>query len=86
MYFDLDAWDKPIFSLSELKIIRATNEKTLHDFALVLANDTMTFKTYFSWIASILTSEDPIEYYVGYVDDKPVVRGLSCYFARWGHF
>lgn len=82
MYFDLDAWDEHISSIPELKIIRATDEKTLHDFALVLANDEAAFKTYFSWIASILTDEDPIEYYVGYVNEKPVVRGLSCYFAQ----
>ncbi|WP_051555213.1 bifunctional GrpB family protein/GNAT family N-acetyltransferase [Legionella fairfieldensis] len=82
MYFDLDAWNGDIFSMLELNIIRATDEKTLHDFALVLANDETAFKTYFSWIASILTDDDPIEYYVGYVDEKPVVRGLSCYFAQ----
>lgn len=82
MYFDLDAWNGVIFSTPKLNIIRATDEKTLHDFALVLANDEAAFKTYFSWIASILTDDDPIEYYVGYVDEKPVVRGLSCYFAQ----
>lgn len=82
MYFDLDAWNGEIFSTPKLNIIRATDEKALHDFALVLANDEAAFKTYFSWIASILTDDDPIEYYVGYVDEKPVVRGLSCYFAQ----
>lgn len=82
MYFDLDAWNGEIFSMPKLNIIRATDEKTLHDFALVLANDKAAFKTYFSWLASILTDDDPIEYYVGYVDGKPVVRGLSCYFAQ----
>ena len=82
MYFDLDAWDGQVFSISKLNIIRATDEKTLLDFALVLANDEAAFKAYFSWIASILTDDDPIEYYVGYVDRKPVVRGLSCYFAQ----
>lgn len=82
IYFDLDAWDGEIFSMPKLNIIRATEEKTLHDFAFVLANDEAAFKAYFSWIASILTDDDPIEYYVGYVDGKPVVRGLSCYFAQ----
>jgi len=82
MYFDLDSWKIPTQSTTpELKIIRALDENTLHDFALVLANDKHAFKTYFSWIAAILTDDDPIEYYVGYVDDKPVVRGLSCYYA-----
>nr|HAT8714345.1 GNAT family N-acetyltransferase [Legionella jordanis] len=82
MYFDLDAWDGDLLSMPELTIVRATEEKTLRDFARVLANDEAAFKTYFSWIASILTDDDPIEYYVGYVDGKPVVRGLSCYFAQ----
>ena len=82
MYFDLDAWNAPTFSIPNLNIIRVTDEKTLHDFALVLANDEIAFKTFFSWIASILTYDDPIEYYVGYIDGKPVVRGLSCYFAQ----
>lgn len=82
MYFDLDAWVEPIYSVPELTIIRATDEKTLHDFALVLANDDIAFKTYYSWVASVLTDDDPFEYYVGYVNEKPVVRGLSCYFAQ----
>lgn len=82
MYFDLDSWSTPPSSTTpQLKIIRALDEKTLHDFALVLANDTKAFKTYFSWIASILTDDDPTEYYVGYIDGKPVVRGLTCYYA-----
>jgi GrpB-like predicted nucleotidyltransferase (UPF0157 family)/GNAT superfamily N-acetyltransferase len=82
MYFDLDAWNGSIQEMSELKIVRALDAKTLQDFALVLTNDRVSFQTYFSWIAGILTEEDPIEYYVGYVNDKPVVRGLSCYFAQ----
>ncbi len=82
MYFDLDAWNGHAPSIPHLEIIRASDEKTLHDFALVLANDKAPFKQYFSWIASILTDDDPIEYYVGYVNGKPVVRGLSCYFAQ----
>lgn len=82
MYLDLDTWNNPISSIPQLEIIRARDEKTLHDFALVLANDKAAFKKYFSWIASILTDDDPIEYYIGYVNGKPVVRGLSCYFAQ----
>lgn len=82
MYLDLDAWQSATTPIPELKIIRATDEKTLHDFALVLANDTQAFKQYFSWVASILTNDDPIEYYVGYVDGKPVVRGLICCFGQ----
>jgi len=82
MYFDLDTWDGQIFSIPELNIVRATDEKTLRDFALVLVNDEAAFKAYFSWVASIQTDDDPVEYYVGYVDGKPVVRGLSCYFSQ----
>jgi GNAT superfamily N-acetyltransferase len=82
MYFDLDAWDENTFSIPELKIVQAKDEKSLIDFALILANDKTSFKKYFEWLASILTDDDPIEYYVGYVNNKPVVRGLSCYFAQ----
>ncbi len=82
MYFDLDAWDGHIDLIPELTIVKATNENMLHDFALVLANDTTAFKTWFSRVASVLTDDDPVEYYVGYVNNKPVVRGLSCYFAE----
>ncbi len=82
MYFDLDAWDSQAVSIPTLNIVRATDEKTLHDFASVLANDEIAFKQYFSWVASILADDDPIEYFVGYVGGKPVVRGLSCYFAQ----
>lgn len=81
MFFDLDSWEPPSSSNSHLRIIQAQDEKTLHDFALVLANDTEAFKTYFSWIAAVLTDDDPIEHYVGYIGGKPVVRGLSCYYA-----
>jgi len=82
MYFDLDKWDGCVSIPSDLQIIQAKDEKTLHDFALVLANDETCFKKYFEWIASVLTEDDPIEYYVGYVEGVPVVRGLSCYFAQ----
>ncbi|HVT61938.1 MAG TPA: GrpB family protein [Legionellaceae bacterium] len=82
MYFDLDALDDDVFSIPDLNIVRANDEKTLRDFAVMLTNNKIAFETYFSWIASILTDEDPIEYYVGYVSGKPVVRGLSCYFAQ----
>ncbi len=82
MYFDLDAWEDAPFSMPKLTIIRATDKAALRDFSCVLANDESAFKTYFSWVATVLTNEDPIEYYVGYVDGKPVVRGLSCYFAQ----
>lgn len=81
MYFDLDAWNPEESARSELEIVRAMDEKTLQDFALVLTNDAAAFKKYFSWIAQVLTEDDPIEYYVGYIKGKPVVRGLSCYYA-----
>lgn len=82
MYFDLDGWDGHISMPQELEIVQAKDEKTLEDFALVLANNDAFFKKYFEWIASVLTDDDPIEFYVGYVNGKPVVRGLSCYFAQ----
>jgi GrpB-like predicted nucleotidyltransferase (UPF0157 family)/GNAT superfamily N-acetyltransferase len=82
MYFDLDALDGNTSSLPELQIIQAKDEKTLIDFTQVKANSNTSLKKYFGWIASILTDCDPIEYFVGYVNDKPVVRGISCYFAQ----
>ena len=82
MYLDLDAWKDDSKLMPELEIRQAKDEKTLRDFALVLANDKTAFEKYFSWVATVLTDEDPIEYYVGYVDNKPVVRGLSCYFGQ----
>lgn len=82
MYFDLDACDGTISDMPSLEIKRAKDEKTLQDFALILTNDERAFKDYFSWIATVITEEDPIEYYVGYVNGRPVVRGLSCYFGQ----
>lgn len=81
MYFALDEWDGH-FSVPPIKIVRAMDEKTLHDFAMVLTKNETAYKKYFSRIASVLTDDDPIEYYVGYVNDKPVVRGSTCYFAQ----
>ncbi len=81
MYFDLDAWDANIMMPPELEIIRALDKQTLRDFALVLANNAQAFETYYAWLADIVTEEDPIEFYVGYVNGKPVVRGSACYFA-----
>lgn len=82
MYFDLDKWDGQVSMPSDLQIVQAKDERTLKDFALVLTNDEASFKRYFEWIAKILNDDDPIEYYVGYVEGIPVVRGLSCYFAQ----
>src|SRR5579883_365479 len=82
MYFDLDAWDEHIADIPELEIVPAKDEKTLQDFALVSSRNEYAFKQYFSWVASVYTEDDPIEFYVGYVEGKPIVRGLSCYFAQ----
>ena len=82
MSLNLRNWDESSSSKTALKIVRATDEKTLLDFAMVLTNNKDAFKTYFSWIASVLTEDDPIEYYVGYLDGVPVVRGLTCYYAQ----
>ena len=81
MYCDLDAWDGVQDVDSRLRIVRALDKKTLRDFALVLANNPVAFERYFAMVSEVLTEDDPIEFYVGYVDDKPVVRGLSCYYA-----
>jgi GrpB-like predicted nucleotidyltransferase (UPF0157 family)/GNAT superfamily N-acetyltransferase len=81
MYLDLDQWqapkEKPAF-----EIVRAKSKDELQDFANVLVNDEKSFQTYFAWIADILTEEDPIEFYVGYVDGKPVTRGKLVFYAQ----
>lgn len=82
MYFDLDSWQGEIQPHPELEIVQATDENQLIDYASVLMNDEKSFKQYYSWIASVLDKEDPFEYYVGYVNGVPVVRGMSCYFAQ----
>jgi GNAT superfamily N-acetyltransferase len=82
MYINLDEWSWHEECPQGLEIVRATDVKTLHDFAKVLTIDESAFKTYFSWLASVLTEDDPIEYYVGYINGKPVVRGLICYFGQ----
>lgn len=82
MYLNLDNWQVNHAIPKELKIIRVQDEKGLKDFALVLSNDPTAFSTYFYWVSQILTYDDPIEFYVGYVNNKPVVRGLTCYYAQ----
>lgn len=81
MYFDLDAWSGEVVQPDELEIVRVFDAKTFHDFAQVCSNDQKAFDKYYADIASIITEEDPIEFYVGYVDGKPVVRGIVCFYA-----
>lgn len=81
MYFDLDAWNGEVIKPKELEIVRVLDAKTFHDFAQVCSNDQSAFDQYYEDIANIITEEDPIEYYVGYVDGKPVVRGIVCFYA-----
>lgn len=87
MYFDLDKWDERELSPpSRLKVVRIgaqnANDKAWHDFVLVSANNEAASHQYISWIKSVLTNEDPLEYYVGYdVHGQPVVSALLCCFA-----
>lgn len=82
MYLDLDNFHESFKLPTELKIKRVQDKAGLQDFALVLSNDPKAFSTYFDWLSEIITNDDPIEFYVGYVDNKPVVRGLTCYYAQ----
>ncbi|KTD57738.1 GNAT family N-acetyltransferase [Legionella shakespearei] len=82
MYLDLDAWDKPSPSQMKLDIVAATDEQTLKDFASVLACDGMAFQICFARIAAILTEDDPLEFYVGYINGTPVACASCCYFAQ----
>jgi GrpB-like predicted nucleotidyltransferase (UPF0157 family)/GNAT superfamily N-acetyltransferase len=80
MYLDLDQWQAQ--QGVTLDIRRATTRATLHDFAMLLVNHPQAFATYFDWIAAIITTDDPIEFYVGYVNDKPVTRGQLVFEAQ----
>lgn len=82
MAINLDDWHGTQGIPSELEIIMAYDENTLRDFAAVLPNDNDAFQHYFSSIAATLTGEDPVEFYVGYVGGKPVVRGSICFFSQ----
>lgn len=81
MYINLDGWT-PRSPINHLKIVKVTNKKGLQDFARVLVNDQKSYEQYYTWIAEVYTSDDPIEFYVGYVNDKPVTRGEIVYFAQ----
>jgi GNAT superfamily N-acetyltransferase len=52
------------------------------DFFSADANKKISEITTYFTQKNIPFSWDPIEYYVGYVNGKPVVRGLSCYCAQ----
>lgn len=82
MYLDLDTWDDEVPFPCDLQIKQAKDARTLKDYALVLANNTAAFEAYFSQLVEVITDDDPIEFFVGYVKGKPVVRGLICYFAQ----
>lgn len=82
MYLNLESWSDSFTMPAELKIERVQDKAGLQDFALVLSNDPKAFSTYFDWLSEIITRDDPIEFYVGYVNNKPVVRGLTCYYAQ----
>ncbi|WP_186648392.1 GNAT family N-acetyltransferase [Fluviispira vulneris] len=82
MYFDLSSWKNVNISLENFSIRQVQDEKGLQDFAYILGNDSDFLDSYFNEIANTLTHEDPLEYYVGYLNDKPVVCGLICYFGR----
>jgi GrpB-like predicted nucleotidyltransferase (UPF0157 family)/GNAT superfamily N-acetyltransferase len=80
MYLDLDKWQ--ISKTVTLDIRRATSASALQDFAMILVNDPTAFSTYFAWIADVIAADDPIEFYVGYVNDTPVTRGQLVFEAQ----
>lgn len=81
MYLDLDSWHRD--SGSTLKIIKAENKQVFADFAKVAyVNDLLTTEHYFTNIANVYSHEDPIECYVGYINNEPVVSGRICFFAQ----
>lgn len=82
MYFDLDAFDGVIPELIDFKILKVNDAQGFKDFSFVLGNDTNNLNAYFKEIANIYTEDDPQEYYVGYLHNKPIVCGLICFFGR----
>jgi GNAT superfamily N-acetyltransferase len=81
MYRDLDLLDVSSTPI-RLDIQQVRDAKGLQDFASVLFTDKKSFSQYYKWIADILTDDDPVEFFVGYVDGKPVTRGQLVYFAQ----
>lgn len=82
MYLDLDDFDIAKVTIpAELTIRPVVNKNMFTEYAKILPTTKDSSAKYFSQLAAIATSEDPFEYFVGYVNDKPVVRGMICYFA-----
>lgn len=81
MYLNLDQWELPS-EKTNLTIIKVADKNGLQDFANVLVNNKDAYHQYYNWVAEIYTSDDPIEFYVGYANGKPVTRGQIVYFAQ----
>lgn len=81
MYLDLDEWEIPS-QKNNLEIIKVTDKKGFQDFANIFVNNENAFNQYYKWLAEIFTPDDPIEFYVGYANGKPVTRGQIVYFAQ----
>ena len=81
MYLNLDNWknDKP--ALADLRIVRACDHSSLHDFFLLQANHPAAYEQYATWIMEVISDDDPEEFYVGYIGDTPVIRALTCYYG-----
>lgn len=82
MYFDLENWNKEATFPEDFNIKKASDGQTLNDFAFVLANENDAFDSHFHEISKILTDDDCQEFYVGYLNDKPISCGLICFFGR----
>ena len=82
MYFDLGAWDGVLPTLENFEIKKVRSEKEFSDFSYVLSNDSNFLDNYFKEISTIFTGEDPQEYFVGYLNSKPIVCGLICFFGK----
>lgn len=82
MYLDLDQYLSSAENKDHLEIKQAKTQTELLDFALALTNDKQAFVDYYSALAAVITDEDPIKFYVGYIDNKPVTRGLVVYLAQ----
>lgn len=80
-YFPL-ANVKNISEQSGLRFEKATSKKEFYDFALLDPVNIIANQIYFFQVADVIDEADPFEYYVGYQDDVPVVRGALVFEAQ----
>lgn len=77
-YLNLDTWQNEAKPLAKLQIRRAIDKDSLRDFAKLISHANPLFEKYYAWLAESITSDDPVEFYMGYIDQKPIAVEISC--------